>query len=566
MQSLSRRAITGLVAVCLFFVLLVTGVGIVAIGGLRATSNTSAAISHDELTTTDATALLAQRVDSVYEAGEGFSSNTSSAARRALGAGLFDQLIPSVDSAVAAVNRLHAEDPPAELADIRLLERQWTAMRTLLDPYRTGTPAAGSALTRSPLQTAFTPLSTHIAALITNEAGDARSDNRGTASRTAITTWLIVAAVIFGAVAAALLVVAGGRRIRRAVQPGQDQIEFSDTLQLAENQNEAHELLRLHLERAISGSVATVLNRNNSADRLEAMTEIPPGSCLTETLAAAEPKSCLAVRSGRPHRQGSNERNLLQCGVCGGCPGFGLCTPLAVAGEVIGSVLLNRPRRYEATEEQQIRDSVFQAAPMLANLRNLAIAEMRASTDSLTGLPNKRAAGDTLKRMVAEASRTISPLALLSLDLDHFKNINDRLGHPVGDEVLAGVGAALRSALRASDFAARNGGEEFLILLPNTDIDGAMLAAEKIRTAISEIVLPGAGTVVTASIGVATYPDHATNSERLERLADAALYVAKRSGHDRVEIAARATEESTPEQAHDRAPDTGPIGLSASRP
>ena len=132
---------------------------------------------------------------------------------------------------------------------------------------------------------------------------------------------------------------------------------------------------------------------------------------------------------------------------------------------------------------------------------------------------------------------------MLCLDLDHFKDINDRLGHPVGDEALAGVGAALRAALRDSDFAGRNGGEEFVVLLPNTDITGAVFAAEKIRAAITEIVLPGAGSIVTASVGVAVYPDHATNSERLERLADAALYVAKRTGRDRVEIASSNPEE-----------------------
>ena len=549
MRTLSQRAITGLVAVCLFFVLLITGVGIEAITGLRATQSTATSIAADELTTTDLTAVLSRHVDNVYEAAESFSSSSNPDARAVVGTGLFDQLIPGVDADLAAVDRLHAADPPTELADIGILGRQWSTLRTLLDPYRPHSATTGTSPSGSQLQAAFMPLSNHIARLIDEETHAARSVDRGIASRTTTTTWSIVAALVFAVLVAAALMAIGMRRIRRAVQPGQDQIEFSDTLQLAEDQDEAHELLRRHLERAISGSAATVLNRNNSADRLEAMTELPAGSCLADTLAGAEPKSCLAVRSGRPHRESVNERNLLRCDVCATCPGFGICTPLAVGGEVIGSVLLNRPRRYETAEEQQIRDSVFQAAPMLANLRNLAIAEMRAATDSLTGLPNKRAAGDTLKRMVAQASRTLSPLALLCLDLDHFKNINDRLGHPAGDEALAGVGAALRSALRESDFAARNGGEEFLVLLPNTDITGALFAAEKIRAAIAEIVLPGAGALVTASVGVAVYPDHATNSDRLERLADAALYVAKRSGRDRVEVAT-----NNPEDRIDRSP------------
>ncbi len=174
---------------------------------------------------------------------------------------------------------------------------------------------------------------------------------------------------------------------------------------------------------------------------------------------------------------------------------------------------------------------------MVANLRNLAIAELRAATDSLTGLPNKRAVGDTLKRMLAQASRTLTPLGLLVLDLDHFKDLNDRFGHQVGDQVLAGVGAALRAAVRDSDFAGRNGGEEFAVMLPDTDVTGAIETAERIRAAFADITVPGLDLTISASIGVAIYPDHAVSPERLERLADSALFVAKRMGRDRVEVA-----------------------------
>jgi len=145
---------------------------------------------------------------------------------------------------------------------------------------------------------------------------------------------------------------------------------------------------------------------------------------------------------------------------------------------------------------------------------------------------------------LAQASRTFTPLSLVLLDLDHFKDINDRFGHPVGDQALANVGAALRSALRDSDFAGRHGGEEFAVLLPNTDIGGAVLTAEKIRAAIADITLPGVDLTITASAGIAAYPDHATSTERLERLADSALYLAKRSGRNRVEVATPAAERS----------------------
>ena len=237
--------------------------------------------------------------------------------------------------------------------------------------------------------------------------------------------------------------------------------------------------------------------------------------------------------------------------MCAALPGASSCAPLTVGGEVIGSVLLSRPAPYSQTEEQRIRESVSQAAPVLANLRNLAVAETRAATDGLTGLPNQRAVADALNRMFAQAAATGAPLALLMLDLDHFKQVNDQHGHPVGDQVLAGVGAALRAALRNQDFAGRKGGEEFAILLPDTDIATALEIAERIRAAIAEISLPGTDAPVTVSIGVAGFPSHASTLDRLERLADAALYVAKRQGRNRVEVAEPAAADVAADSAAD---------------
>lgn len=211
---------------------------------------------------------------------------------------------------------------------------------------------------------------------------------------------------------------------------------------------------------------------------------------------------------------------------------------------MIGAVLLNHPVPYGEAEEQRIQESVGQAAPVLANLRNLAVAEIRAATDGLTGLPNKRAVTDAMKRMFAQASMTVSPLGLLLLDLDHFKQINDQGGHPVGDQVLASVGAVLRSVLRARDFAGRNGGEEFAILLPDTEVPAALEIAERVRAAVAEISVAGTDVSVTASIGVVGFPDHATSLDRLEWLADAALYLAKRQGRNRVELADPAAADS----------------------
>jgi diguanylate cyclase (GGDEF)-like protein len=239
-----------------------------------------------------------------------------------------------------------------------------------------------------------------------------------------------------------------------------------------------------------------------------------------------------------------------------------------VSGEVIGSVLVNRSRACDEQERRQLRDSVSQAAPVLANLRNLAIAELRAATDALTGLPNKRAVADNLKRMFAQASRTGTPLAMVLLDLDHFKRLNDTFGHQVGDQALASVGATMRSSLRDNDFAGRSGGEEFTIILPGTDPEGALVAADKLRQEIADITVPGLDLSITASLGVAAYPEHALTPERLERLADAALYLAKRSGRNRVELAtANADSITEPDTARTGDPDDQvPITSNGSTP
>ena len=187
-------------------------------------------------------------------------------------------------------------------------------------------------------------------------------------------------------------------------------------------------------------------------------------------------------------------------------------------------------------EPARIREGVLESAPILGNLRNLAIAEVRAATDSLTGLPNRRALDDTLKRMVAQTSRALTPLAALMCDLDHFKEINDRFGHGRGDDVLAAVGAALSDSLRAGDFAGRYGGEEFLILLPGTGLEGAVEAAARLRASVSAIRVPVVDRHISLSVGIAVLPDHALDAQSLERAADRALYAAKKAGRDRAEI------------------------------
>ncbi len=316
---------------------------------------------------------------------------------------------------------------------------------------------------------------------------------------------------------------------------GLQRSEFTEAMQLTGSEGEAHDLLKSHLERSIPGSAVTVLSRNNSADRLEPTTDLAAEDPIVEALRDAQPRDCLAVRSGQPHRS-DGAQTLMTCEICGEAT-TSACRPLLVGGEVIGSVLARRDHVLSESENETMRGSVIQAAPLLANLRNLALAELRAGTDALTGLPNQRASHETLQRMVAQADRAHQPYAVLLLDLDHFKEINDIFGHGAGDDVLAAVGVRLRSAIREQDFCGRYGGEEFIVLLPDTDLAGGAVLAEKVRQAIEAIHVDPVSREITISIGVAGIPDHGTDAATVARSADRALYAAKAAGRNCVEIA-----------------------------
>jgi diguanylate cyclase (GGDEF)-like protein len=316
------------------------------------------------------------------------------------------------------------------------------------------------------------------------------------------------------------------------------QREFTEVMQITRDEDEAYPLLKRHLERSLPGSVVLVLNRNNSHDRLQPMTELEEGAPLAELLKDAEPGSCLAVRLGKPYTRGAGHEPLLTCELCSSSAEDSTCVPSLVGGEVIGSVLVRHAAPLDATGTRRVEESMTQASPVLANLRNLALSQARALTDGLTGLPNRRSVEDALKRMSAQAGRTATPLSVILFDLDHFKQVNDVYGHEKGDEVLAVVGATITANVRASDFAGRYGGEEFIVLLPDTDRAGACVAAEALRGAFAKLEVSGVSRPITASFGVATIPDDAVEINHLLRAADRGLYTAKAGGRNRVETVA----------------------------
>jgi diguanylate cyclase (GGDEF)-like protein/putative nucleotidyltransferase with HDIG domain len=164
--------------------------------------------------------------------------------------------------------------------------------------------------------------------------------------------------------------------------------------------------------------------------------------------------------------------------------------------------------------------------------------ERQSLTDSLTALPNRRYFSDILEREMIRSQRNRRPLSMINCDLDHFKRINDEYGHPKGDEILKGFARVIRDQVRSIDLPVRFGGEEFVILLPDTDKEGGMMVAEKVRRSADALSIPRLGSIpgrqVTVSCGVATYPDDCSTHDELMRCADQAMYLAKNLGRNQV--------------------------------
>ena len=159
--------------------------------------------------------------------------------------------------------------------------------------------------------------------------------------------------------------------------------------------------------------------------------------------------------------------------------------------------------------------------------------DLQARTDALTGLLNRRGFETQMAFAVALARRSSRPLSLITVDVDHFKRVNDTHGHEAGDEVLRRLARTLESRLRGSDVVARLGGEEFVALLPDTDLNGAQSIAQALVTAMAEQQDPVVGTI-TVSAGVATMRGAEDNGAAMLRRGDAALYEAKGQGRNRV--------------------------------
>lgn len=218
-----------------------------------------------------------------------------------------------------------------------------------------------------------------------------------------------------------------------------------------------------------------------------------------------------------------------------------VCLPLAIEQQRLGVIYFFRGEGQDFSFEdiELIRTFAYLAARAIQNARLHERTVDLAETDALTGLYNRRKLEQRLREEIQRAQRSTRPLALLLLDIDYFKRINDRHGHATGDSVLKAVAEIFRREVRDVDLVARTGGEEFMFLLPETGGERAQRVAERIRQALADkpvTTADGEPLKITASIGIACYPVNANSTEALIANADRALYAAKQGGRNRVTV------------------------------
>jgi diguanylate cyclase (GGDEF)-like protein len=261
------------------------------------------------------------------------------------------------------------------------------------------------------------------------------------------------------------------------------------------------------------------------------------------------PDDCWALRRGRPQWFKSSEKitpcrhiDLTQVRES-------LCVPLMAQGEALGIVTLEllrateqqnpMPRPSEEAERRLATVLAEQVGLALGNLKLRETLRNQSIRDPLTGLFNRRYMEESLEREFSRAGRNKTSVAIIMIDIDHFKKFNDTFGHQAGDALLRALGDFLNRSTRGQDIACRYGGEEFALVLSDSTLNGALRRAESLRQEVKNLSVQYAGQLlgtISISMGVALCPDHGSSISDVLRAADQALYCAKREGRDRVSV------------------------------
>ncbi len=343
---------------------------------------------------------------------------------------------------------------------------------------------------------------------------------------------------------------AANARLERQQAELQVLSEMGEFLQACQGSAEAYPIVAKSLAKLFAGTkgwIAMISPSRNSVDEVAAWGE---GVAPSESFA---PDECWALRRGKLHAvlaPGDGPR----CAHLGDSPSERyLCVPMMAQGEALGvlhcrvdgspQVAGADPGRHAGgidLDSGLIVNAAEHVALALANVNLRETLRNQSIRDPLSSVYNRRFMEESLDREVQRAERRGWPIALIMLDLDHFKSFNDAYGHEAGDAIIRALGGFLQSRVRASDIVCRYGGEEFVIILPESaaaqTIERAELLCRDLRGTSFKVDDRALGPI-TLSAGVAVLPDHAANATELLRAADAALYRAKEDGRDRVVVA-----------------------------
>lgn len=333
----------------------------------------------------------------------------------------------------------------------------------------------------------------------------------------------------------------------------QHKASLDQFISISISENNKHQLAR-NLYQVIRNDFAvtnlTIFEINHSVNRLELVYDARGSDYPSELL--NDPQNCFAYRSGSPLTQALGQELCSHCGLASG--ETVMCRPLVAGGKEIGTCKIVIDSQSLDGRFASVPDSVrklgFAEALLdpyvkllslsLSNLTLLDSYKNKAITDGLTGLYNRRYVVEYLSNILSLSRRNSLATSVLIIDVDNFKRLNDEYGHSVGDRVLRVVAQTMRRSIRDCDTIARYGGEEFIVVLPETDRAAAAEVAERIRMAVAGIEWnrEDLGNIpqVTISIGVAEFPLHGYSHYHLTNAADKALYVAKRSGKNRVVV------------------------------
>jgi len=315
--------------------------------------------------------------------------------------------------------------------------------------------------------------------------------------------------------------------------------QFGAHVQQLSDEEELHDAFVRSCTELLSPDTIQVMLRNSSKNRLEVVRPpMPPDEQVTHAI-LNEPMKCRAVRTLREVADDADTATACRCALGVPAQGSYLCLPMLAAGELVGVTNLqsSKPGYFHPERVRAIQGYAGFASATVSSLRLIAATRERALRDGLTGAYNRAFLGEYFTKAIASARRRGAPLAILMVDLDHFKRINDEHGHVAGDAAIVALARCLSTQTRASDAVVRYGGEEFCVLLIDTGAEHAQATAERIRAAIERTSVGDLGPILRASVGVAVFPDHGDDEQALIAAADAALYRAKSAGRNRVELA-----------------------------